>query len=972
MRGHRQDARAAGRRRAWLLWMCASVTALACGGETPAPKVADVAVGTDGAPACPAAQVQPDGTCCPGVRLRPDGACCPPGRAQLDLECRPVGPPECAAAVTGESAGCTPRWCADWLDGTGKACDPSVPGCLPAGRECTPAELESGAGCDAGQWPAPGLGCVAAGLPEQAVAAGGAAELPVQAPQGVPAVAPLSALQDTSFCLDPVSGRPVPCVDPAAGCGVGRMPDPAKAGACLPVGVPWTCPPGFVVGGATAPGGLPACVADPADCGDDPFGVAEGPGVVFVDAAAPSGGDGSRAKPLRTIAQGLAKAPQAGTVAVAAGTYAEQVVLDKEVAVRGRCAAKVVLVAPSNKAAVKVLGGDGGTSLLRGVHISGGGQAFQVSAPRPAQLERAWVSGIGGAGVLVSGKGVQAAIREVYMEEITPGVGGDGNGAMAQFGGRLTLTDVRVRRAMAAAVVALHAGSRVVATRVMVDDVLANPSKAQGCGILVQEGGLAELQSVRISRATAAGLIVRDAGSSAAVSGLVVDGTRESSSIALLGSGILVNGGARVTAWGARVSGNYAFGIGIRDPGTTADLYGVLVDGTLPSSGDGAYGNGLLVGAGAKAVVDSMRITASHDVGLIVTGKGSRLEAQHLLVDSTFARPGSGKGGNGILVGQAGLALLRRVRVHDNRMIGLGIIQPGSLVHGTELLVDGTREQDDGKVGGDGVSVFDGALLTLTASRITGNRGVGLVAQFKGSGARIAGCRIDGTRSAVEPRGFGIGAQTGAGAQMVLDGSRVTRNRFIGVLAWSTDTVLRVTGTRIDHTQAGEGDDPMGSGAAAVADVATFELTACAILTSLGVGVLADHAPVKLRGCSLFDTRFATYPKLDADGKHTGESVGLADGILATHAPQVAISRCVVGGSDRAGIMLDHVGKAAVESTAVTGAHYGLVTLGGGVVNQKDLALWDNVQNNGSPEGLFVPKPPAVFQSPTLQESTPP
>jgi len=71
-----------------------------------------------------------------------------------------------------------------------------------------------------------------------------------------------------------------------------------------------------------------------ADCGAAPWGaIPVEPSTIYVDAAYAGGGsDGSAQRPFPTIAGGVAAAASGAIVAVAGGSYAESVILQKKVA----------------------------------------------------------------------------------------------------------------------------------------------------------------------------------------------------------------------------------------------------------------------------------------------------------------------------------------------------------------------------------------------------------------------------------------------------------------------------------------------------------------------------------------------------------------------------------------------------------------------------------------------------------------
>lgn len=154
------------------------------------------------------------------------------------------------------------------------------------------------------------------------------------------------------------------CVPPIMACAPGDDPADPR---CLPGGVrtaaltPWSCPAGWrsdrdqgcvptlredcPAGTGALPDGT---CTDTARCAegtfpDVPAGV-EPARVLWVDAAAPEGGDGSRARPLRDLSEAFRRVQDQGAILLAAGRYPVFAEPRRVITVRGVCASRVTLV----------------------------------------------------------------------------------------------------------------------------------------------------------------------------------------------------------------------------------------------------------------------------------------------------------------------------------------------------------------------------------------------------------------------------------------------------------------------------------------------------------------------------------------------------------------------------------------------------------------------------------------------------
>lgn len=238
----------------------------------------------------------------------------------------------------------------------------------------------------------------------------------------------------------------------------GCAPDTAPIdGACVRVGVT-TCATGFVADAAggcravqpAAPcgRGQVAWLGETAchelvDCGTDKFGnpPTDEP-LLYVDASADAAtGDGTRDKPFATLAAAIATIPRASRtrIALAEGTYAEQLTIDRAVDLWGRCPSKVNLAPTSgdNVYAIQVMRG---ASTIERVGISGAFGGVAAVDSNDVIVRDTWIHDVEDAGVNAQGLSLPGALlaRHVLIER------GRDLGGFA-LGGALTLEESVVR-----------------------------------------------------------------------------------------------------------------------------------------------------------------------------------------------------------------------------------------------------------------------------------------------------------------------------------------------------------------------------------------------------------------------------------------------------------------------------------------------------------------------------------------------
>jgi hypothetical protein len=193
-------------------------------------------------------------------------------------------------------------------------------------------------------------------------------------------------------------------------------------GSCVRPGVPLDgCANGFVHDGQfgcepvlpvdTCARGLMAVPGEAAcrpvmDCGSGKWGMLPVDATtVYVDASYSGGdGDGSEAKPWPSIAEAVAAAPSDALVAVAAGSYAESIVLaDKPIRLWGVCPEHVTMESPGPPAGcpastVCILRGADGSE-VGGMSLTGAGAGIALSGSEEVFVDRVRVHDNAGRGI---------------------------------------------------------------------------------------------------------------------------------------------------------------------------------------------------------------------------------------------------------------------------------------------------------------------------------------------------------------------------------------------------------------------------------------------------------------------------------------------------------------------------------------------------------------------------------------------
>ena len=220
-------------------------------------------------------------------------------------------------------------------------------------------------------------------------------------------------------CTNGLKPMGLACVPIFSECKVDEVP--MLGGDCKRVGPPTKCLPGWekVPGGwcepilpkAKCPLGTMekigyATCQPVGDCGSGTWGsIKTSASTIYVDQGhTGTGGKGTIAEPYKTIMEALNQATAGDHLAVAAGTYNEDISILRKVTLEGRCAQKVIIVGSSAWFAVEMKSWATG-AVLRGVTITGAGPGLGVDGV-DVKAERIVVQGCAVGGIQVANGGV--------------------------------------------------------------------------------------------------------------------------------------------------------------------------------------------------------------------------------------------------------------------------------------------------------------------------------------------------------------------------------------------------------------------------------------------------------------------------------------------------------------------------------------------------------------------------------------
>lgn len=682
---------------------------------------------------------------------------------------------------------------------------------------------------------------------------------------------------------------------PAATCAEGSLAVPGDA-ACLPVGAR-TCPIGFAAdgkGGCAAVLPSASCadyeIGTPGDdrcrplaeCGDAPYGeVAGGAPVLYVDQAFTGTSDGTSARPFRAVQSAIdaAGATTATTIAIAGGTYVENLDVGKPVRLWGRCPSLVHLRAVDGVKAPAVR-----------VRADAELHRLSVTAPATAAASAVQVSD------------ADALIERVFIHDV------NAMGLRAQFATRKTRVAVRdVSIARVSGLGAWIVGAALDAERLAVRDVAVLEDRGRGVEVAsnAAEGQLI-LRSSIIERVFDAGIMV--GGARGEISATVVRDIAGSPKY-LAGQGVHatvddVGKAATLTLDGLVIERARDAGLFVSGSQVTAERLTIRESTAM---GDHLVGPGRCVGVqahGSKGLPANLQLRAStlercDDSGVFVAGSTVTLE--NVAVRTIGRRSGVRGTGRAVIArtaeatGAPSTVTLRRVLVAGSD--GVGVVATGSY-----LTIDQSEIRDVRPAGpdqGEGFAVVaqsttgtGPATLTMTRSHVGSCDGGGVIVYGSSGVVRTSWVHDIGPRpfAPTYGRGIEVGPSKGSAlaGELVLEDTVVARATEVGVLiAGSRARVERVV---VRDVRPATADAIYGAGV--VVQLASvpgdLELRSSVIDGARAVGVYAIGSTATVQGTLVRDVRAAP-------GGVFGDGLSAQDGAMT-------VAGTLVRDVDRAGI----------------------------------------------------------------------
>jgi len=660
---------------------------------------------------------------------------------------------------------------------------------------------------------------------------------------------------------------------PADACPPGTM---AKIGSetCQPVGAT-TCAAGFepaasgwgcaavaatgCVGATMAVLGQTTCV-DIGDCaGTFPPAAA----TLFVDDSyAPGDLDATH---FLTIAEAIQAAPTTATIAVEAGSYAESLLVTKDVAIVGRCAEQVELVG---------LGGAGVGVEVRGADVTLEGIAVRSHQPgivgangASLTVRDCLVESNREVGVASTDSGTTVTVVDSAVRDSLTVGGNLGWGAIAQFDAALVVDGSDISGHTMIGVGVLDPNTHLTVRRSVVRDTRILPANGLGAAVHVQLGGIALVEDSALLDNTGYALSTfadnAEPSSTLEVTGSVISGVEAGSSGG--GHGLFLGSYADVVIRGSTFSDNTLVALSVNGPGTVA-LSDTTVVHTLPNAG---FGVPLGVQLGAQLTAERSAFVDSQYYGLFLADAGSAATLTDSLISGVRKDPIDGVA-NGIDLRDGTTLTTVGTTIEAAEASGLMIdsrdgSQPSQATLTTTLVQD---------VGDAGIFHRFGGRSTIDRSAVLRATQVALyLSDSVGADGQRSDCTAaDSTFAFTQPHSSGeLGTGVVSGATLSLTRSTVHENLGFGVLVASEGSLTRLENTIVRSTALETSTLLYAHGVVAI-DGARLDLFGGHILQNQGIGVTYERSSGILHGTTITNNNIGLHVQAGTQLAEQGEA----------------------------------------------------------------------------------------------------
>ena len=412
-----------------------------------------------------------------------------------------------------------------------------------------------------------------------------------------------------------------------------------------------------------------------------------------------------------------------------------------------------------------------------------------------------------------------------------------------------------------------------------------------GQGIGIQSGATLTIERAVIDNSTNVGLYASDNDTTVMAQDIVIKNTQSDEADETGGEGTHIVRGATFTMKRAIIDNNRMAGILAKDSLTKVTAEDIVIQNTHSRESDREFGRGINVQGGPTLIITRVMMDKNRDVGLFAAGVGTTVEAEDLLIQNTQNQESDQTSGRGLSIQQGATLTIERAVMDNNKDVGFNASGNGTIVGAHDIVIQNTQCQESDKTSGKGLSVHEGAKLTIERAVIDNNRVAGILANDDRTTVTVEDIVIQNTQSHKSNGTGGLGTSVQEGATLIMKRAVMNNNRDVGLYASGTETAIEVQDIVIQNTQSQESDETSGSGMA-IWNGATLTIERAVMANNRNVSLLASGTETAIE---VLDIVIQNTQSQESD-----KASGI--GINVQHGATLTIERAVMDNNRGAGL----------------------------------------------------------------------
>jgi len=443
--------------------------------------------------------------------------------------------------------------------------------------------------------------------------------------------------------------------------------------------------------------------------------------------------------------------------------------------------------------------GAGDPAIVRNLTIADAPQpGATVTEGRSLRLEGVIIDGASQHGILVD-SGADLVLSDAVIRATRPrdGLGDFGNGLYVANGSQVEVSRVVFERNRGAQLLAAHVDTLVTVRDTVLRDAESTRGGIAG-GISVDEGARLEATAVLVEGGRRG--IYLGGGANARLEDIVIRDVLDD-----LGRGLVAQGGSVIEGTRILVERSAEIGVLIRQPGTEARFTDLVVRDSSPEDLGSPIGIGITADLGAALTASRVLVERSLTIGLLADDAATTFTIEDVVVRDTASREAGSAYGRVASAHEGAVLDVSRLLGERNQRGIIGV-NDGTRVSLVDAAIVDTRPMSDGD-GGEGLAASTGTVLEATRLLVADVHRYAIGCD--GSTATLTDVVIDRVDSLTCPDAtcaeapYEYGVFTMGGGVVEMNGFSISRARRCGILVVDTGSTLNLSAGVVSGSEIG-------------------------------------------------------------------------------------------------------------------------------------------------------------------------